>query len=182
MKNIILAFVAGLIPALALTTQSYAQSSSDMMASKEPVNNYFKLVKTDASKSPNTATLEMVNAKALKNFRKQYKVNDEKWTQGIDCITATYEVDSISRTIYFDKRGNWFASLKLYSEDKMPKDIRRMVKQQYYDYKIICTREIETYENAGSPVYLVTIEDKNNIKQVRIQGDEMGIYTDSKKS
>ena len=122
---------------------------------------------------------------AVKNFRKKYKVNNEKWVPGEDCVVASYLLDNISHSIYFDKKGNWVASLKVYKEDIMPKDIRKMVRREYYDYKIMLVREIETLEtleNGGNSEYLVSIEDENNIKEISIIGYKMDVFKDLKKS
>ncbi|MEO6818669.1 MAG: hypothetical protein ABI266_10535 [Ginsengibacter sp.] len=177
MKHILFVFVAGLISALTPTNGAFAQTSN-LLASKDLVNNYFKIGNAEVSNNPNIINLEMVNVKALKNFRKQYKVSDEKWSQGINCITASYVLDSMNETVYFSEKGNWEASLKTYQEDIMPVEIRKMIKQQYYDYKIIVVSEIETFENKGNPVYLVTLEDANHIKEIRIQGNVMDVYKD----
>ena len=181
MKKFLFAIVAGLISALALTNESYAQTQDDM-ASVASAKNYHKKPNDNVSDNSSTINLNMVNAKALKNFRQQYKVNNEKWVLGADCIVACYELDSVSQSIYYDKKGHWTGCVKTYNEDKMPRDIRKMIKQEYYDYKIIAVQEVETYESHLVPTYIVTIEDDKNVKQIRIQDGEMDVYKEFKRS
>ena len=181
MKKFLFAIVAGLISAVALTNESCAQTQGDM-ASIAPVKNYYSKPNASVSDNSKTLNLNMVNAKALKNFRQQYKVNNEKWMLGADCIVASYKLDSVSQFIYYDKKGYWTGCLKTYNEDKMPGDIRKMVKQEYYDYKILTVQEVETYESHSVPTYIVTIEDNKNVKLIRIQNGEMDVYKEFKRS
>lgn len=178
MKKILFALAAGLIPALAVTNETYAQNSGDL-ASAKPVIHFPWMKNTVNSEKPNMVTL---NLKALKNFKKYYKANDEKWSKGIDCIAASYISDGVTHFIYYDKKGNWTGSLKIYNEDKMPKDIRKMVKREYYDYKILAVKEVETVAASEQPTYIVTIEDEKNVKQIRIHNDNMDVYQEFKRS
>lgn len=182
MKKFLFAIVAGLISALAATNESRAQTQ-EVVASAGSGKNYYKMPIAGAADNSNTANVNMVNAKALKNFRKLYNANNEKWFLQADCIIACYELDNISHTIYFDKKGHWVGSLKSYNEDKMPGDIRKMVRQKYYDYKIMLVQEIETDLIVEQPTYIITIEDDKNVKQIRIQGDgEMDVYKEFARS
>jgi len=181
MKKNLFVIVAGLISALAVTNGSYAQTKDDI-APVSSVKNYYKMSKSGVDDSSNTASINVVNAKALKNFRKQYKVNYERWILESNLIVACYELDNTRCSIYFDKKGNWIGHLKVYHEDKMPKDIRKMVKQEYYDYKILTVQEVETYQSIAMPTYIVTIQDDKNIKLIRIQDNEMDVYKELKRS
>lgn len=181
MKKNFFAIAAGLISALALTKDSYAQTQHDV-ASAVSAKNYYKKANDNVSDNSNTINVNMVNAKALKNFRHQYKVNDERWILGTDCYIACFKLDNVSNSIYFDKKGHWFGSLKIYGEDKMPKDIRKMIKQEYYDYKITAVQEVEVYESHSVPTYFVTIEDDKNVKQIRIEDGGMEVYKEFQRS
>ena len=180
MKILLVALMAGLIPALAVTSELKAQNS-DAVASATSVTHYPKMADFGVADNPNTIELNMVNAKALKNFRKFYKANDEKWSKGIDCIAASYISDDVTYFIYYDKKGNWAGSLKIYQEDKLAKDIRKMVKQQYYDYKILVVQEVESVAASVQPTYIITIQGENDIKLIRIQDENMDVYKEFKR-
>jgi hypothetical protein len=184
MKKILFALLAGLIPAMAITHETYAQTS-DAIASANPVNHDSKMLSPGVSGNSNTIAPNLVTFKALKHFRKNYKANDEKWGQGTDCFTASYSSNGIGTTIHYNKKGNWVGSVIVYKEDKLPKDIRKLVKQVYYDYKIVLVYEIETTTTKLSEIgitYIVTIEDDKNIKLIRVQDDNMDVYQEFNKS
>jgi hypothetical protein len=178
MKKILFAFAAGLIPALAVTNETYAQNPSDLNSAK-PVIHFSLMNNTSDVEKPNMVAL---NLKALKSFRKQYKVTNEKWSLGADCIIASYELDSVNHFVYFDKKGHWKGSLKTYSEDKMPKDIRTMIKREYFDYKILVVNEIEPVNAVAQPTYVVTIKGENDTKLIRIQDSNMNVYQEFTKN
>lgn len=180
MKKNLFAIVAGLISALAVTNGSYAQTQDDI-AHVSPVKKYYKMPKPGVGDNSNTAGINMVNEKALKNFRKQYKVNYEKWILESNWIVACYELDNTTCSIYYDKKGNWIGHLKVYHEDEMPKDIIKMIKQEYYDYKILSVQEVETYQSIAMPTYIVVIEDEKNIKLIRVHDNEMDVYKELKR-
>lgn len=181
MKKFLFAIGVGLISALSVTNESYGQNQDDMI-SVASVKNYYEKSNASASDSSNTRNTNMANAKALKNFRKQYKVSNEKWLLQPDCIVAYFELDNVSQYIYFDKKGHWTGYLKVYNEDKMPKDIRKMIKQEYYDYKILAVQEVEIHQPISIPTYIVTVEDDKNIKLIRIQNSEMDVYKEFKRN
>ena len=181
MKKILFAFVAGLISALAVTNETHAQSL-EALASAQPLKHDYKIGNAGVFNNSNTIALNLVNAKTLKHFRKNYKVNNEKWYMGTDCINAIYYSDKVSYFIYYDKKGHWTGSLKTYQEDKLTKDIREMVKQRYYGYKILIVQEVETVAAGLQPTYFVFIQGENGIKLIRIQNDNMDAYREFKKS
>lgn len=68
MKKILFVFVAGLILALAVTNETYAQSS-DGIACLTPMRDNYKFREIDAINNSNTIELNMVNTKAMKILR-----------------------------------------------------------------------------------------------------------------
>jgi hypothetical protein len=181
MKKFLFAFVAGCMSALALTNGACAQSTNNTYAVETPEN----VIKTEKSGTPvkdDIVNLDAVNAKAFKDFRKSYKnVSNEKWFKVSDGFTADFTVNGISNKIYYNKKGQWIASLKTYREDKFSPDIRDIVKRRFYDYQINYVQEVETLDTYGTPTYIVHLEDNNNIKLARIEDGEMDIYEEFKK-
>jgi len=177
MKKILFALAAGLIPALACTVELKAQNA-EIIASA--ASQGYKNEKFEAVANPNT--LNTVNTKAMKSFTKKYKVFDEKWSLGADCIIASYDLNSVSYFIYFDKKGHWEASLKIYGEDKMPKDIRTEIKREYFDYKILAVQEIESGSDRAQPTYVVNLQGENDYKLIRIRDGDMDVYKEFKKN
>lgn len=165
MKNFLIAFAAGSILALATTNGANAQGSKNNIASND--------IKINKSVFSTT----VISDKALKDFKKSYKnANGEKWAKNATGFTAQFTSDGIANIVYYDKKGNWDASLKSYSEDKFDRNVRAIVKQKYYDYKITQVQEVETAATLGTPTYMVHIEGDNDFKIIRVSDGEMDVY------
>ncbi len=178
MKNLLIAFVAGSILALATTNGANAQTPNNF-ASVDKRDNPFKFDKSVFPEASNTSTISAstVNTKALKNFKKSYKnAADEKWEKNDEGFTAEFTLNNIANMVFYDKKGNWEASIKNYHEDKFDRNVRAIVKEKYYDYKITYVQEIETAATLGTPTYMVHIEGDNDFKIIRVSDDAMDVY------
>ncbi len=184
MKNFLIAVIAGCIPALALNNGAKAQSSANNFASLDKQS----VIKINKSVFPaekaNTANLDAVSTKAMKAFKKSYEnVSDEKWTSIKDGFTAKFNLDGISSTVFYSKSGKWEGSLKCYSENKLPVEIRNIVKRTYFDDKITQVQEIETGDTQGAPTYIVHLEGADDFKLIRVSSEgEMDVYEEFKKN
>ena len=124
-----------------------------------------------------------ISPKAIRGFKKTYaNVTNESWMQIKDGFSARFNSNGIKTNIRYDKKGNWAGSIKSYGEDKLPHEIRHIVKSAYYDYRIVFAQEIETLESVGVPTYIVFLEDNTSIKLVRIFGGEMTSWKDYAKA
>lgn len=127
--------------------------------------------------------LEAISPRALKDFANAYKnVVGESWMKIKDGFSVRFISDGIRTTIYYDKKGNWAANVKIYGEEKMPRDIRHDVKSTYYDYNIVYTQEVETIDSGGVPTYVICVEDKTKIKMIRICDGEMKVWKEFTRS
>ncbi len=74
------------------------------------------------------------------------------------------------------KRDNWQYSLVFFTEDKLPKDVRSIVKSKYYDLAIYMAEEVQTVDGKG---YIVYLEDKSQIRIVKVSSEnEMETMTE----
>ena len=124
-----------------------------------------------------------ISPRAVRNFINTYKnVTDVSWSEVKDGFAARFNSDDIRNTVFYDKKGSWVSSIKLYHEEKMPRDIRHIVKSTYYDYNIIYTQEIETPDSNEGPTYIICLDDKSNIKLVRVHAGEMSVWKEYTKA
>lgn len=123
-----------------------------------------------------------ISPKAIRDFAKNYAANNESWMQVKTGFSAKFNSNGINNTILYDKKGNWAGSIKCYAEDKLLPGVRHIVKSMYYDYKILYAQEVETLDSHGVPTYIVFLEDKTNIKLVRIHDGEMNVWKDYTKT
>ena len=130
------------------------------------------------SKNIHVIEENLVNAHALKDFKKQYKTSDEKWAKSTNGITASFKADNTRYAVYYDKKGHWIATIKSYAENLLEKNIRTMIKTEYSDYNISGIQEIEYNNYASNPTYIVLIQHENLIKWIRINNDMMSVYNE----
>jgi hypothetical protein len=127
--------------------------------------------------------LEAISPRALKDFANTHKnVTGEHWMKTKSGFSAGFNLAGIRTTVYYDKKGNWSGSVKLYGEEKMLHEVRHVVKSTYYDYNIVYAQEIETTETDGVPTYVICLEDKSKIKLVRISAGEMSEWKEFTKA
>ncbi len=127
--------------------------------------------------------LEAISPRAVKAFVSTHKnVTGESWAKMKDGFSVRFISEGIKSTIYYDKKGNWTGSLKYYGEEKMPREVRQIVKSTYYDYNIVYTQEIETADSDGVPTYVVCVDDKTKIKMIRISAGEMSAWKEYTKA
>jgi hypothetical protein len=62
----------------------------------------------------------------------------------------------------------------------MPRDVRGMVKSEYYDYTITVVEEIE--ERMKPLVYVVHLEDSTTLKNIRVCERDMEVIEEYKKT
>lgn len=180
MKKFLFAIIAGSISLLAITNGAIAQTSNKLKVFYSPGND----VVIDASMSATSRTpgLDVINIKALNNFRKAYKeATSVKWIKGDHGITAQFIANGIQTVVYYDTKGHWQGSLKNYYEEKFNSKLRGLVRSAYYDYKIYYVQEIETINSYGAPTYLAYIQDDANFKVIRIGDNVMDVYQQFKK-
>ena len=165
---------------IALAIVSIATLAGTSRANAQKVSNSTSL---DYQKSISETTNPTISSRALRKFADTYKnVTGESWMKIKDGFAARFNSDDIKNTILYDKKGDWVGSIKLYHEEKMRSEIRHIVKSTYYDYKIVYTQEIETIDSENVPTYVVCLEDKTNIKFVRINAGEMSVWKEYTKA
>ncbi|HTQ65187.1 MAG TPA: hypothetical protein VMI12_10335 [Puia sp.] len=161
--------------------------------------NGFAQLRTDKSTIPGTETLLTtaalssqllhdnaivvsaydVNSKALRDFKKNFKnVTNEVWYSVPGGYDAEFTEDDIKNSVVYNKEGRWEYTIQRYGEDKLPDEIRSIVKSQYYDYSISTVDEIHVDQK---PIYIVHMQDKDSWKNVRVYDGEMTVIEDFNK-
>ncbi len=134
-----------------------------------------------------------INAHAVEHFKKQYpEATNVSWAnipgasgdnqpaQEKIGYVCWFMLHNINNRAYYDKSGSWQYTIAGYGEDKLPKEIRNMVKSIYYDYSITFVNEINMTK--GEPVYLVQLQDETSMKTVRVSNDEIDVLEELSKS
>ena len=145
--------------------------------------NEFAFNNTKAVARSNSSTLKIskttVNLKALNDFEKSFhKVSDEKWFKVPGGVIANFLSKGIDFRIKYNENGKWMYNLLTYSEDKLPSDVRSLIKSRYYDYQIDFCNE---YQLSNSIIYVVKMTDDKSIRTIKIADGEMEVIADEKR-
>ena len=185
MKKTFLIFAMGLIPAVALLSNTYAQHSSVRTLLIKDVKNLLSIPVTDTAATStanfNDASVSGINVKAIKSFDKTFKgVSNLNWSKISDGFSATFNQNDNLNRAYYDKHGKLNFTIIYYNNGKkLPRDIYAMVKSTYYDCNIPFAEEI----HAGNQVvYLVHLEDETSWKKVKVTDGEMELVEDFTKN
>ena len=174
MKKNLIALVIVSVTTLAGTGRANAQIVSNSSSLEYQVN---------ATETKNSMNELAISPRAIKDFMNTHKnVTGESWMKTKDGFSVRFNSDDVRTTIYYDKKGNWSGSIKIYGEEKMLREIRHVVKSTYYDYNIVYAQEIETTDSDGVPTYVVCVEDKTKIKMIRISAGEMSEWKEYTKT
>ena len=121
-----------------------------------------------------------VNIKAVRDFLKFFKtVTNNKWFLAEDgSSSSTFNRDGVKTIVQYDSRGCRRYIMRVYEENKLPFNIRDMVKREYYDASITLVTEVETYKETVTYVHL---QDKETWKKVRVANGEMKLVENFKK-
>ena len=182
MKRLFFRYTMGPILSIAVFSCSYAQSNKSSSVLSNPLATdlaYNNKSKTREIPVTQGATTISISTKAVKDFTKNYKnTGNAGWFVIKDGYLAEFKKDGIKTNVYYNRKGTWIGNVRSYMEDKMPRNIRHLVKSSYYDYKINYVQEITVDRNI---VYLVKIEDDKFFKTIRIQDGEMDEFEVIKK-
>ena len=180
MKKFLIVALAGFLALLATNNGAYAQSSinPELLEPQKNTAAVEKAVNTEDQK----AVMSAINANTLKNFSKAYKnANGAKWEKSNEGASVRFDENGINTLVFYDGKGRWKASLKGYMEAKMPTDLRKSVKREFYDYAITYVQEAEMIDSQGKPTYIIHLEDQQSIKLIRIYDGEMELWQEYKK-
>lgn len=121
-----------------------------------------------------------IDIKVVRKFVAVFKdAENVTWDKVNDGSTiARFTKDSVRTTIMYNKKGMWNYTLKRYAENKMPGDIRDMVKSTWYDYSIVEVTEIMLPSERGDVIFNVLIKFADNCKTIQIRNKQMEIIND----
>ena len=123
------------------------------------------------------------NRKALDNFKKRFSaVQNEQWYHLKNRSIVVFESEGVKFTVEYNKKGDVTGIEKLYREGSLDREIRRIVKSVYFDYKITNIREITLPELFSKPVYIIQVEDETSFKNLSVYDSEMRVVEEFEKT
>lgn len=130
----------------------------------------------------NTRNINRVPIKVMRDFMKRdLSVAEGNWMEVETGFVVKYtdKKNNQCRTVY-NSRGAYVYTIRQYGESSLPRDVRGIVKSQYYDYKITLVEEI--LQSAKPVVYIVHMEDDCSFMNVQVSDGEMEVMSEYKKT
>ena len=186
MKKTLSVLTVGCMSILALSNRAQAQNSAGPVAFLE-TKIFHSSVRHVADLTKRVSILKDApegkdfNSKAIRDFQTRFqKVDNAMWFSDQNGFMSYFIKNGYGNRVFYDRKGHWQFSLILYAEDQLPVDLRASVKARYFDLAITLIEEVQT--NDGM-VYIVHLEDKSNIKILRLSNDaEMEILQEMTKA
>jgi peptidoglycan hydrolase-like protein with peptidoglycan-binding domain len=179
MKKLVILFAALGIAALNVKSL-YAQGAQDYARRNFK---FSALLASAADDEDITATNYAgdVSEKAVRTFQKMFKdASNVSWSEENRTVYSRFNSNGVNYRNFFTRGGNWIGGIRTYGEDKLPKDVRAIVKPQYYDYAITLVDEVNLPNQL--PVYVVHLEDATSIRNVAVQNGEIRVLDQFYKS
>jgi hypothetical protein len=121
-----------------------------------------------------------VNIKAVQHFMKTYKAAaNVRWRKTDKGYRVYFTADDIQFRIFYSKKGLPVSVIRYYGEDKLPRDVRHLVKSHYYDYSIVSVAEVN---HRGMMAYMVKMKNNSSWKTVKVSNNEMEVTEEFKKA
>ncbi len=164
MKNQIFARCCLVFTAIFLAYSGFAQEPG--MKTLPPI----KIVTTTAK----------VDQKVWDNFRKSFQgAEDVRWYKLDRNFLAKFVQNDQQNTALFNKKGYLLYHIAYGSESNLPDELRKQVKSAYVDFNISRAIKVEQDERT---IWVVNVEDANNLILVRLENGELEEVQKLKKS
>ncbi len=113
--------------------------------------------------------------RALTHFKENYAwVQDAAWFTGADqSMYCIFHQGNILNRVFYDLRGYWKYTLLSYPPSDLPRSVRERVLNSFEGYKVFYVNEVRS--DGQEPVYMVNIENEDNIKVIEVKGDEISV-------
>ena len=171
MKNVLKTFTATVIAAVILIHNANAQSILGGSSANDALSFSTSAIDNTTGEQKDNNALRGIPPRAVKDFEKSFKgITNEHWSRLDDGYIATFTADSVQTMIAYNRKGTWHHTIRSYSEKKLPRKIRDIVKSVYYDYTIVSVAEVYfDYQ----PIYIVYVQDETHLKTLGVYEGEM---------
>jgi len=127
---------------------------------------------------------------AQNNFQAKFQdAKEVKWTVGNNYQKASFVLDGIKKSAFFNQQGDFIATTEYIKADKLPADSQQKLKKQYKDYSVaeILKYDVEDSQDAhlfmltgrtyASTVYFASLKKKDSQIVVKIEpGNDISFF------
>jgi hypothetical protein len=126
-----------------------------------------------------------VNARAMRDFSKRFAGKQANWTSTGEVFLAKFSDETIRTVVGYGLMGRRLYTIKHYSEKEMPRELRHLVKSEYYDYKIDLINEVRIPQSKNE-IYIIHLENEEKQHKILRYSDEgielVKVYNDNQRS
>lgn len=172
MKSRIFILLAGLVFAAVNNNSLFAQhTQATLLAKNNKAPNAFETILNADTASAKFSLPWEINNRAIRDFEKKYKnVESVRWFKTDDGFLVRFLSNGVLTNVFYTTKGNWIARSKQYGEDRLPRDVRHLVKSEYYDFEIETIIEVNTIDKTA---YVVVMHDSTSILEIRVMDGEI---------
>ncbi|HEY4935158.1 MAG TPA: hypothetical protein VII44_01180 [Puia sp.] len=119
--------------------------------------------------------------RAQAHFKENYAwVKDAGWFNTAEKnLYCVFQQGDIVNRVFYDRSGYWQYTLISFPSSDLPKNVKKLVSANFDGYDISYVNEILSENN--EPVYMINIENGDNIKVIRVSGDDIEVKHDFNK-
>jgi hypothetical protein len=149
-------------------TSSFAQSAEFLAFEqvKNPIPEY-----RVNSAGTNTLTDPVVSSKTLTAFASMFKeASDARWFEIDNKLMVKFDREGRQTTALYNKNGKHIYTISYGTEKDLPKDVRRLVKINYFDFEITRATEVNTL---GKTAWIVSLDDHDRLITLKVVDGDM---------
>lgn len=170
MKKVIIVFAVLGISAFNLFNYSFAQTTTDY--ARRSFRFSAELANAADDETMSTNYLSDVSVRAVRTFQKMFKdAHNVSWSEVNGTYYSRFSDKGTDYRNFFTRNGGWIGGIQTYGENKLPRDVRAIIKPIYYDDVITLVDEVNLPNQ--QPVYVVHLEGENSIRNIAVQNGEM---------
>jgi hypothetical protein len=121
------------------------------------------------------------SARAMAHFKENYA-----WVQNADWFNTAennlycvFDQGNVVNRIFYDQNGYWQYTMVSFPPSNLSRSVKKIVSDNFAGYNISYVNEI--LSATEEPVYMINIENGENIKVIRVTGDVVEVKQDIKK-
>jgi len=128
----------------------------------------------------NGSSPNVIASRAIRNFSRDFKdATDVRWMLSDEGgYIAKFIYKGVACRADYDYKGYCLTSYKYYNEDKLPREVRQLVKSTYFDFTIYRVAELFI---SNTTVYLVTLESNESWMKISVIDGEMAVLENYRK-
>lgn len=121
------------------------------------------------------------SARAMAHFKENFAwVQDADWFNTVEknMYCVFYQGNIVNR-VFYDQNGYWQYTMTSFPPSDLPKNVKKLVSESFAGYNISYVNEI--ISAAEEPVYMINIENADDIKVIKVAGETVEAKQDIKK-